>query len=135
MQWDMIADDKADEAMEIRWRNINTAKAGRRVRAVIRNNGSDKQLERAVTLSGSGEGESDDVEPEENAASGSHELFMKKYKNKEEVINMYDLPAGTYELRVNRLVYPWAWDPNNQTSVDEWVSFATKPTWSIDLPF
>jgi hypothetical protein len=133
-QWELMEEGKDKNAREIRWRNINHARAGRRVRKVLKDNGTDKELDNALNLNHNPEG-ADGDEPAETVSTGSRELFMKKYKNPEEVMNLFDLPRGTYDLRVNKLVYPWGWDPDNPGIIKEWIAFTQNPTWSIDLPF
>lgn len=129
-QWALVDAGEPDAAVSIRKTNIRHAKAGRAVRKTLKNGGNGKsnndnwkQVERQLENPEELDAEPGD-EPEEVAAVGGNVLLIADYNNKENAINMYDLPAGNYEMRVGVLPYPWPWDPRNPKLVSDWTKFA-----------
>jgi hypothetical protein len=72
--------------------------------------------------------EADGVSP-----AGSRTLMIRTYANREEMVNMFDMPMAVYTLRVSKIPYPYPWNPGSSTSVEDWTKFSKKPSWSIDL--
>lgn len=147
MQWDLLDEGKKDAAAKIRWDNINKARAGRRVRAAIREDdngnapGKSNWEQVQAQLAQGGNMEDGIEEPAEGAdeeapgisPAGSRTLMIKTYANREIMVNMFDLPMAVYTLRVSKIPYPFPWNPGSSTSVEQWTKFSRKPTWSIDL--
>ncbi|MHC4311275.1 MAG: hypothetical protein ACYSW3_02245 [Planctomycetota bacterium] len=140
-QWELIDNDDADAAMEIRMNNINRARAGRRVRAALREGDSPEgnknweQVERQLSEQGDmshGDTDPDQEDAEEVVAVGSRTLLITNYHNKDEKVNMFDLPRGDYHLRMAKLDYPWPWDGANPLYIRQWTKFIEKQ-WKIDL--
>jgi len=147
MQWDLVAEGKRDAAAKIRWNNINHARAGRRVRAAIREGDNSnapgksnwEQVQRQMAEGGNMEdgieepAEGVDEEADGVSPAGSRTLMIRTYANREEMVNMFDMPMAVYTLRVSKTPYPYPWNPGSSTSVEDWTKFSKKPSWSIDL--
>ena len=139
-QWALVLEGKNKEALDIRMKNIRHARAGRRVRAALRedddSNGNWAKVEAQMGDNGDmsdGDTEPDQEDAEEVVAIGSKTLLIDDYNNRGKKVNMFDLPADNYDLRLAKTVYPWWWDGKNPTSVSQWKTFADK-AWKIDLP-